>query len=144
MGFVEPTSPMPAKEGEVIPLPCSPNFYKKEEAPEEKPEPIPEPPQPKEPEIPKPDQTVTAAPTQEDRVQAQIEKVTAAVAELTQRIEKFRGSKRDKEYLYLDEMLTRHLLSLDCVETHGNDKLRMLRKETIKSINRSEIGKAHV
>merc|ERR1712018_1059334 len=59
-----------------------------------------------------------------------------AVAVLSARIEAFKGSKKDKEYLYLDEMLTRHMLSLDCIEANGRDDIRQLRRETIKSINR--------
>ena len=58
------------------------------------------------------------------------------VAELAARIAAFRGDKKDKEYLYLDEMLTRHMLSLDGVETNGNEELRKMRKESIRSINR--------
>ena len=42
----------------------------------------------------------------------------------------------DKEYLYLEETLTRHMLSLDSIETNGNEELRSKRKESIDSINR--------
>ena len=33
-------------------------------------------------------------------------------------------------------MLTRHLVSLDCIEANGRDDIRQMRKDTIKSINR--------
>ncbi len=146
---LEPTSPMPVKEGEVIALPCSPDFYNLEKNKEEEKEAAAqrEPSmQPNEAEEENPsrkaskeettDGKAEKKPTQEDLVEAQIEKVKAAVAELSERIANFKGDKKDKEYLYLDEMLTRHLLSLDSVETHGNEKLRTLRKESIRSINR--------
>ena len=68
-------------------------------------------------------------------VQGQIQKVQKEVAELAKRIAAFEGDKKDKEYLYLDEMLTRHMLSLDGVETNGDDELRRLRKDSIRSIN---------
>lgn len=63
-------------------------------------------------------------------------KVREAVKELSSRIEAFKGDKKDKEYLFLDEMLTRHLVSLDCIEANGRDDIRQTRRETIKSINR--------
>ena len=53
-----------------------------------------------------------------------------------EKIEKFTGSKTDKEYLYLDEMLTRHLISLDRIDPEGELEIRQLRKESIKSVNR--------
>ena len=53
-----------------------------------------------------------------------------------EKIEKFKGSKTDKEYLYLDEMLTRHLISLDGIDPEGELEIRQLRKESIKSVNR--------
>ena len=55
---------------------------------------------------------------------------------LMEKIEKFDGSKTDKEYLYLDEMLTRHLISLDGIDPEGQLEIRQLRKESIKSVNR--------
>ena len=71
-----------------------------------------------------------------DPAMDQPEKVRQAVKELTSRIEAFKGDKKDKEYLFLDEMLTRHMLSLDCIEANGRDDIRQMRKEAIKSINR--------
>ena len=62
--------------------------------------------------------------------------VEAAVADLVKKTEAFKGSKKDKEYLFLDEMLTRNLLILDGIETEGRDDVRQKRRESIKSINR--------
>ncbi|KAJ8897904.1 hypothetical protein PR048_003261 [Dryococelus australis] len=59
------------------------------------------------------------------------------VDELASKVDKFSGtSRKDKEYIYLDEMLTRNLLKLDDVETEGKENVRLARKEAIKSIQK--------
>lgn len=136
----EPTSPMPVEDGVVIPLPCSPDLYNNQPAEDSSVSKHNEEAR-KVPNANKSDDAGEASapkrkPSKEEIVQGQIEKVQMKVAELAKRIAAFRGDKKDKEYLYLDEMLTRHMLSLDGVETNGNDELRKLRKESIRSINR--------
>jgi len=42
--------------------------------------------------------------------------------------------KTSKQYVYLEEMLTRLLLRLDGVDTSGNERIRMMRKDAIVSI----------
>jgi len=42
--------------------------------------------------------------------------------------------KTSKSYRYLEEMLTRLLLRLDGVDTVGSDRIRMMRKDAIVSI----------
>lgn len=44
------------------------------------------------------------------------------------------GSRQDKKYIYLDEMLTRELLKLDDIETEGRENVRQARKNAIKTI----------
>ncbi|GLV46756.1 starvin [Carabus blaptoides fortunei] len=56
------------------------------------------------------------------------------VMELMSHVENFRGTRKDREYLYLDEMLTRNLIKLDNVETEGKENIRLARKEAIKCI----------
>lgn len=52
-------------------------------------------------------------------------------------VENFTGqSKKDKEYIYLDEMLTRNLIKLDDIETEGKENIRLARKEAIKCIQK--------
>jgi len=58
------------------------------------------------------------------------------VYDLEKQISAFKGAKDSKEYRFLDEMLTRNLLALDCIDTAGRDDVRQQRKESIKSINR--------
>lgn len=56
------------------------------------------------------------------------------VLELMTNVEKFQGTRKDKDYLYLDEMLTLNLIKLDDVDTDGKDNIRAARKEAIKCI----------
>ncbi|CAH0397717.1 unnamed protein product [Chilo suppressalis] len=51
-------------------------------------------------------------------------------------VENFTGSKKDKRYLFLDEMLTRNLIKLDNIETDGKENIRQARKEAIKCIQK--------
>jgi len=74
--------------------------------------------------------------TQKDPKIAKLDKIKEEVDILMNKIENFKGKKKDKEYLYLDEMLTRHLIALDGIEPEGQSEIRQLRKESIKSVNR--------
>ena len=65
----------------------------------------------------------------------QINKVRGTVADLTQTVTAFQGTKNDRDFLYLDEMLTRALLQLDNVDPDGCDDVRQARKAVIKDIN---------
>lgn len=51
-------------------------------------------------------------------------------------VENFGGTKNDKKYLFLDEMLTRNLIKLDTIETDGKENIRQARKEAIKCIQK--------
>ena len=64
----------------------------------------------------------------------EIESVLAKAKELIPRVEAFKGSKKDKEYLYLEEHLTRCILSLDLVETDGQEQLKSARRAAVKEI----------
>ncbi|RDD40779.1 BAG domain-containing protein Samui [Trichoplax sp. H2] len=68
----------------------------------------------------------------------QLEKVKSledTVQELALKVETFYGSKKDKEYLYIDESLTRVLLELDQVETRGIQQIRDARKLVATFVN---------
>jgi len=67
---------------------------------------------------------------------AKLDKIKEEVDILMEKIDNFKGTKKDKEYLYLDEMLTRHLIALDGIEPEGQTEIRQMRKESIKSVNR--------
>ncbi|RZC43325.1 BAG and/or AIF-MLS domain containing protein [Asbolus verrucosus] len=63
-----------------------------------------------------------------------IQSIQKDVSELMGQVEKFSGIPRDKQYLYLDEMLTRNLIKLDNIDTQGQENIRQARKEAIKCI----------
>ncbi|XP_046406323.1 BAG domain-containing protein Samui [Ischnura elegans] len=67
---------------------------------------------------------------------ARVKAIQEEVNELKKKVERFSGSRSDKEYIYLDEMLTRNLLKLDDIETEGKDSIRQARKEAIRSIEK--------
>jgi hypothetical protein len=59
------------------------------------------------------------------------------VEELKAQVSKYSGnSRKDKEYIYLDEMLTRNLLKLDDIDTEGKEDVRQVRKDAIRTIQR--------
>lgn len=66
-----------------------------------------------------------------------IQLIQRDVLDLMSKVEKFSGMKNDKEYMYLDEMLTRNLLKLDTIDTQGKERIRLARKEAIKCIQAS-------
>ncbi|XP_064097410.1 BAG domain-containing protein Samui-like isoform X2 [Macrobrachium nipponense] len=65
----------------------------------------------------------------------QIEAVQASVDEYIAKVDAFTGVKNDREFLYLDEMLTRALLQLDNVDPDGREDVRQARRAVIKNIN---------
>lgn len=66
-----------------------------------------------------------------------IQDIQRDVLDLMQKVEQFGGLKGDREYMYLDEMLTRNLLKLDTIDTNGKESIRLARKEAIKCIQAS-------
>lgn len=65
-----------------------------------------------------------------------IQAIQKDVSELMNQVEKFNGFPRDKQYLYLDEMLTRNLIKLDNIDPQGQENIRAARKEAIKCIEK--------
>lgn len=63
-----------------------------------------------------------------------IEEVLRSTAELEELVEKFSGQAQSKEFLFLDEMLTRNIIALDVIETDGLDEIRQARKGAVKRI----------
>ncbi|XP_021919967.1 BAG domain-containing protein Samui isoform X2 [Zootermopsis nevadensis] len=74
------------------------------------------------------------APAASDAI-SRVQTIQKDVEELQAQVNKFSGlSRRDKEYVYLDEMLTRNLLKLDDIVTEGRHDVRQARKEAIRTI----------
>ncbi|XP_057667771.1 BAG domain-containing protein Samui [Diorhabda carinulata] len=67
----------------------------------------------------------------------QIQEIQKDVSNLMEQVEKFTGKSKDKQYLYLDEMLTRNLIKLDNIDTQGQENIRLSRKEAIKCIQQA-------
>jgi len=64
-----------------------------------------------------------------------IDQTIAEANSLHAAVEQLSGAdKTSKQYVYLEEMLTRLLLRLDGVDTSGNERIRMMRKDAIVSI----------
>uniref|UniRef100_A0A6A7FXA0 Mediator of RNA polymerase II transcription subunit 12 n=1 Tax=Hirondellea gigas TaxID=1518452 RepID=A0A6A7FXA0_9CRUS len=64
-----------------------------------------------------------------------IEKVRNDNEELMKKVDDFEGPKKGREFIYLDEMLTRALISLDDIDPDGHDEIRQARRALIKDIN---------
>ena len=63
-----------------------------------------------------------------------IEQIANDCKSLEAQVMNFRGSKKDKEYKFLEEMLTRSILKLDGIESGGDDATRLARKTTVREI----------
>ncbi|GFO03990.1 Bag domain protein [Plakobranchus ocellatus] len=63
-----------------------------------------------------------------------INNVVLEVKSLEDQVNSFQGTKQDKQYKYLEEMLTRSLLKTDSVEAGSNDSVRQARKQTVRMI----------
>lgn len=68
---------------------------------------------------------------------SKIQAIQRDVLDLMLAVEQFGGKRGDKDYMYLDEMLTRNLLKLDTIDTNGKESIRLARKEAIKCIQTS-------
>ncbi|KAL3891468.1 hypothetical protein ACJMK2_003730 [Sinanodonta woodiana] len=64
----------------------------------------------------------------------QVNRIVENLKEVQDRVNAFRGQKTDKEYKYLEEMLTRSLLSLDGIEAGSDDEIRNARKQAVHKI----------
>lgn len=69
---------------------------------------------------------------------SKIQRIQRDVLAIFDQVERFQGGKdgkRDKQYLYLDEMLTQNLLKLDSIDAEDQPQIKSARREAIKSIN---------
>lgn len=133
----------------------SPRFTKKERVPppQQQPQPHPQPhpqPQSQPHPHPHPQQTHPSADETDSRPKPQppkpeppkdpltkVQIIQKEVEELLKQVESFEGkSRKDKQYMILDELLTRKLISLDDIDTEGKENVRQARKDTIRSIQR--------
>lgn len=64
----------------------------------------------------------------------QIRRISLELADLRQQVLNFNGRPGDKQYKFLDEMLTRLMIKLDAVDPAGRDDVRQLRKSMIREV----------
>lgn len=70
-----------------------------------------------------------------------IDIIKSQVDELIGEIDGFKGSSsKDKQYCYLDEMLTRCMIDLDNIDCGENHNIRQDRKSVIKTINQAIVS----
>lgn len=105
-----------------------PPRYEQQNQPPPQPKPEPPPPPPQQPEPPvanlrDPLYKVSCVQKEVDDLKGQIENFSAP-------------TRADKQYILLDELLTRNLIKLDNVDTEGREEVRNARKNAIKSIQR--------
>lgn len=94
--------------------------------------PQPNPQQNEEQKLPHPSQQKSP----QEKTFEKIQLIQLEVLNLIEKVEKFTGtSKKDKEYLYLDEMFTQELCKLDIIETFGDENLKKSRREVVTAIN---------
>lgn len=68
---------------------------------------------------------------------AKIQNIQREVLALMDKVEHFKGTtKKAREYVYLDEMLTQNLLKLDNIDSEGSESIKHARREAIKCINK--------
>merc|ERR1712224_120321 len=65
----------------------------------------------------------------------QISKIMDDLAQLEEKMKSFTGAKGSKDYLFLEEMVTRLLLKLDNIDSEGKDEIRNARKQAVRNVN---------
>jgi len=63
-----------------------------------------------------------------------VQHIGTDVLQYEARIQNFSGTMQDKEYKYLEEMLTRHLLRLDNIQSDGDSEIRDARKMVVRNV----------
>lgn len=65
----------------------------------------------------------------------EISDINSELDKLKADVQVFSGEKKDKQYRFLDEMLTRLLIRLDNVEVNGDPEIRAARKKAINDVH---------
>lgn len=64
----------------------------------------------------------------------QIRRINMELADLSEQVSKFQGTVGDKQFRFLDEMLTRLMLKLDLIDPEGKEEIRKMRKLAIHDV----------
>ena len=66
-----------------------------------------------------------------------VQQINKEADELQEKVNQFVGIKTDKNYRFLEEMLTRLLLKLDSIESDGKEEIRTIRRQAVKTVQAS-------
>jgi BAG domain len=66
-----------------------------------------------------------------------IEQILSEASSLRSDVEKFTGRRGEKQYLVLEEMLTRLLIKLDVIDSQGIEDVRNARREAVRKVQSS-------
>ncbi|KAH8037068.1 hypothetical protein HPB51_008492 [Rhipicephalus microplus] len=72
--------------------------------------------------------------SKQSTAEEQIRRISLELADLRQQVLNFSGKPGDKQYKFLDEMLTRLMIKLDAIDPAGRDNVRQLRKSMVKEV----------
>lgn len=78
--------------------------------------------------------TSTVSLNQSDPRIQKINDIGSSMASLREEVTLFRGTKDSREYVTLEENLTRQLLDLDAIDTDGDEHIRAARKKVVDYI----------
>jgi len=87
--------------------------------------------------LPSTEEATQETPSPRETALQEIGAVRSEVAALSRRLSVFAGSRGSREYLLLDELLTRQLIRLDGVATGGDVEVRAMRKQAIACVQES-------
>jgi len=65
----------------------------------------------------------------------EVEEINQELSSLNEQISTFSGHATDKQYRFLDEMLTRLLIKLDNIDTQGQEDVRTARKQAVAAVH---------
>lgn len=66
---------------------------------------------------------------------ATVWRVLGSLSDLQREVLSFNGNRADKNYILLEELLTKQLLALDAIDSQGDDRSKEARKQAVKFAN---------
>jgi hypothetical protein len=66
-----------------------------------------------------------------------VQNILKEAEEVQQQVNSFSGTKGDKTYLYLEEILTRLLIKLDNIDSEGKEEIRNTRRQAVRTVQSS-------
>jgi hypothetical protein len=79
----------------------------------------------------------SSTPFKEMTQMEKIDLIRNNVEDLRRDVDEFKGGKGDKQYINLEEMLTRNMLKLDLIDSEGNSDIRLARKNVVRSVQQA-------